>query len=225
MTRRPRIVIPGWVHHVTQRGNHRQVVFFSDHDRSVYLELLSRYFTVYGVMLIGYCLMDNHVHLVVIPERESSLSEGVGQLHHDFALWQNIQCGRTGHLWQNRFYSCPVEGEHVWQVLGYVELNPARAHMVEHAWDWEWSSARAHATGNDLTGLLDLSYWRKTFNETGWKEYLEQMAADVVIQAQIRRATAKGYFLGNQAKALRLERELGIQLLPRKRGRKPRTGN
>jgi putative transposase len=222
MTRRPRIVIPGWVHHVTQRGNHRQTVFFSAHDRAVYLSLLGEYFPTYEIRLIGYDLMDNHVHLVAIPERESSLADGIGQLHHDFALWQNIQRCRNGHLWQNRFFSCPVEQDRVWQVLSYVELNPVRAKIVERAWDWEWSSALAHVTGHDSSGLLDMSLWRRTFNEVKWREYLEEMTAEQSLQAQVRWAVTRGCFLGSEVTALRLERELGKQLLPRRRGRKPR---
>ena len=130
MTRRPRVVIPGWVHHITQRGNHRHSVFFSPHDRNIYLSLLADYFPLYEIHLIGHNLMDNHVHLVVIPEKENSLADGIGQLHHDFALWQNIQHRTSGHLWQNRFFSCPVEEDRVWEVLAYVELNPVRANMV-----------------------------------------------------------------------------------------------
>ncbi len=223
MTRRPRIVIPGWVHHVTQRGNHRQVVFFSDHDRAVYLKLLAKYLPTYQITLIGYGLMDNHVHLIVIPENESCLSDGIGQLHHDFALWQNTQCGRNGHLWQNRFFSCPVEGERAGQVLAYAELNPVRAGMVPNAWDWAWSSAQAHLTGDDVSGLLDMTYWRNAFHDVNWREFLMQFASDNKTANLIRRTTSRGYFLGCKETALRLEKELGIQMLPRKRGRKARS--
>ncbi len=224
MIRPRRIVIPGWLHHVTQRGNHRQTVFFSPQDRFVYLGLMARYFPIYEVTLIGYCLMGNHVHLALIPEKETSLANGVGHLHNDFARWQNIQCNRSGHLWQNRFYSCPVEEERVKEVLSYVELNPVRAGLVENAWDWEWSSARAHVTGMDESGLLDMNYWRRRFNEEEWKLYLGQVAQQKSIFSRIRRATATGRFLGDEATARRLEVELGRPLLPQKRGRKRKSG-
>jgi len=220
MTRRPRIVIPGWIHHVTQRGNHRQKVFYSDHDRVVYLQLLEEYCSKWGMQLIGHNLMDNHIHLAVIPEREDSLSNGIGQLHHDYALWQNIQCHRNGHLWQNRFFSTPVEEERVWEVLAYIELNPVRAGMVEFAWEWEWSSAQAHITGYDPTGLLNMSYWQKQFNAMEWKDYLERINGEESIWKNIRNATMRGLFLGKEETALQLEHELGKQLLLRKRGRK-----
>jgi putative transposase len=164
--------------------------------------------------------MDNHVHHVVIPAREHSLAEGIGQLHHDFARWQNIQRNTSGHLWQNRFYSCPVEEDRVWGVLSYVELNPVRARMVENAWDWEWSSARAHVSNSDPSGLLDMNYWLKTFNDMTWRIYLKEREAEKSDPAEIRRVTAMGRFLGSDETAKRMERELGIRLLPRRRDRK-----
>jgi putative transposase len=223
MTRFSRIVLPGWAHHITQRGNHRQTVFFSDNDRLVYLRILAKYMESYEIVLIGYCLMGNHVHLVPMPGKESSFADGIGRLHHDFALWQNVQCGRSGHLWQNRFFSCPVEEDRIGDVVSYVESNPVRARLVERAWDWEWSSARAHVTGEDPAGLLDMNFWRKRFNPEDWKKNLEQAAAQKSTNASIRRATATGRFLGSEATARQLEQQLGRPLLPRKKGRKRRS--
>lgn len=91
-------------HHVTQRGNHRQTVFFSDHDRNAYLDLLRRHFRQHRLSLIGYCLTSNHVHLVVIPSTVNDLSNGVGGLHQDFLRLEHMEHGQTGHLWQNRFF-------------------------------------------------------------------------------------------------------------------------
>jgi putative transposase len=166
--------------------------------------------------------MDNHVHLAVIPEREDSLSSGIGQLHHDFALWQNIQRQTNGHLWQSRFFSTPVEEERVWEVLAYIELNPVRARMVENAWDWTWSSAQAHITETDISGLLNMNFWQKQFIAEKWKEYLERIKSEESIAKDIRNATMRGLFLGKKETALRLERELGKQLLPQKHGRRPK---
>jgi len=223
MSRRPRIVIPGWMHHVTQRGNHKQTVFYSSDDRNAYLSLCAKYFSKYKIRLIGYNLMSNHVHLAVIPESKSSLSDGIGQLHHDYAIWQNIKRKRNGHLWQNRFYSAPIEEDRIQGVLGYVELNPVRARMVLHAWDWKWSSARAHIENLDSSGLLDMGFWKKRFKSKEWKVYLEQTADDEAIADKIRYATMKGLFFGSEATALRLEWELGVPLREKKRGPKPRS--
>jgi putative transposase len=170
----------------------------------------------------GFVAMDNHVHLAAIPERESCLAIGIGRMHHDFARWQNVQRNQNGHLWQNRFFSCPVEEDRVWSMLAYIELNPVRAGMVVNAWDWAWSSAQAHVTGSDPTGLLNMGFWRRQFTAEGWKRYLEGMAAEKAMNARIRSATATGRLLGSDATARRLEQELGRPLLPRRRGRKSR---
>jgi putative transposase len=84
--------------------------------------------------------MSNHIHGIVIPPTGAALPSGVGTLHRDFSRLQNIRCGRTGHLWQNRFFSCPVQFDRVWDVLAYVELNPVRAHIVEKPAQYQWSS-------------------------------------------------------------------------------------
>ena len=129
MARRARIVIPGWPHNVTQRGNHRQTVFFSDRDRIIYLVLMSRYFRIYELSLIGHSLMSNYVHFVIIPPTAEALSLGVGRLNQDYSRLQNMRCGRTGHLLQNRFFSCPVQHDRVWEALAYAELNEC-AHVL-----------------------------------------------------------------------------------------------
>ncbi len=217
MTRPARIVIPGWPHHVTQRGNLRQTVFFSNDDRRVYLNLLKRHFRAHEVTLLGYALMTNHCHLGPIPPSAEALSNAVGRLNQDFARWQNLRCGRTGHLWQNRFFSCPVYD--VWEVLAYIELNPVRAGLVKSAWDWEWSSAKAHVTGVDETGMLDMSYWSRCFDGPSWQKYLEAAMARKRLHEEIRAATLSGRFWGPDEIAEQLELQCGRSIRRRPRGR------
>ena len=122
-----RVVAAGVPHHITQRGNNRQDVFLLDDDRRFYLETLRERSQRHGVTLLGYCLMTNHVHLVAIPERPDSLARALGQSHSRYAQRFNRRYGRTGHLWQNRFYSCPLGRTHLVRALLYVDLNPVRA--------------------------------------------------------------------------------------------------
>ncbi len=204
MPRRPRLVIPGYTHHVTQRGNHRQSVFFSDEDRRIYLEMLMRPIEAREISLLGYTLMTNHVHHASIPPVEGSLSRAMRALDRDFARFQNLRCNRTGHLWQGRFFSCPVYD--MWATLAYVELNPVRAGIVGSAQDWDWSSARAHLTGTDHSGLLDMDLWRKHFDPLTWRDYLKQAALRTDIQDRIRKATTAGRFCGPEDIAKKLER-------------------
>jgi putative transposase len=135
------------------------------------MQLLSKYIRLYRTDLIGYALMENHVHQLHIPEHKTSLAKAVGRTNNDYARWQNLQCNRTGHLFQARFFSCIVESDALWDVLAYVELNPVRAGLVEAAEEWKWSSARAHFTGIDETGLLDMRRWQEHFDPASWNKF------------------------------------------------------
>ncbi len=220
MPRIARLVIPGWPHHVTQRGNHRQTVFFHDHDREVYLSLLLKYKELYDTHLVGYTLMGNHVHQIPIPERKNSLAKTVGRTNNDFSRWQNVQCGRTGHLWQARFFSCPVEPASLWDVLAYVELNPVRAGLVERPDQWKWSSARAHLCGSDETGLLDMRLWKQHFDPPSWAEFLRGKVSDKQLLHQIREASQTGRPFGGETAIKQAELLLGRSLKFGKRGPK-----
>jgi len=115
MPRVARIVIPGVPHHITQRGNNRLAVFFVDDDRRVYLELLRAQSERFGLKVLGYCLMTNHVHLVATPAGEESLAKAVGRTHFLYTQYVNRLHRRSGHLWQNRFYSCALDEVHLWR--------------------------------------------------------------------------------------------------------------
>src|SRR4051794_7568134 len=112
MPRVARIVIPGLVHHVTQRGNNRQDVFFVNDDRAAYLRILAGQCLRHRVAILAYCLMTNHVHHLLIPATEDSLAKALGRAHWLYTQYVNRLHGRTGHLWQNRFYSCAMDDEH-----------------------------------------------------------------------------------------------------------------
>ena len=158
MVRHARIVLPGVAHHVTQRGNDRQDIFFGDGDRRQYLAYLRESAQREGVELSAYCLMTNHVHLVVTPEREDSLARALGRTHLLYAQYVFKAQGRSGHLWQSRFYSCALDEAHAHNAAAYVELNPVRAAMVSAPWEYAWSSAAGHCgVGGDHSGMLDFA--------------------------------------------------------------------
>jgi putative transposase len=221
MPRIARVVIPGCPHHVTQRGNHRQRVFFSEKDYETYLRLLRKYFSKYGVTLVGFALLPNHTHKIAVPLSPKSLAKGVGLLHNDFARWQQVQRDQTGHLWQNRFFSTPMDDNYFWRALRYVELNPVRAGLVQNAWDWPWSSARAHVTGIDESGLLDMDTWRSRFDCDRWRAYLEEGRNSDREYDEMRKATRTGRPLGDDDFIKRLEDLTGRVLRPKKRGPTP----
>ena len=144
MPRMARIVVPGIPHHLTQRGNRRENVFFNDDHRQRYLQLLLEYSTYHGLSVLAYCLMTNHVHLVAIPVFVASLAAVMRPLNQRYAQFINQCLGISGRLWQGRFFSCPRDESHLWAAIRYVERNPVRARMVERAEHYPWSSAAAH---------------------------------------------------------------------------------
>ncbi len=141
MVRFARVVAPGIAHHITQRGNARRFILEGDDERKVYLDLLQQSVQRHGVELIGYCLMSNHVHLVAIPHGKDALARSLKDTHGRFASYWNAVNHSSGHVWQGRYYSCPLDGGHLWEALRYTELNPVRAGLLARASDWPWSSA------------------------------------------------------------------------------------
>jgi putative transposase len=175
-------------HHVTQRGVGRQRVFYTQRDRQVYLGLLAEQARLAGVRVLAYCLMSNHIHLVVVPERAGSMALCLQRVHGRYAQYLNARRRRSGHLWQNRFFSCPLDERHLWTALRYVEQNPVRAGMVVDAAGYRWSSAAAHLGGRDESRALDLRFWREAGGADRWRQLIEQQADEDEVQ-RLRRAT------------------------------------
>jgi putative transposase len=148
MPREPRIVRPGLPHHVTQRGNRRQKVFFSDGDYTLYCQLLADECRKYGVQVWAYCLMPNHVHLLLVPQSAEALTPAVSETHRRYTTAVNRRQGWTGHLWQGRYGSEPIGNDAaLFTVVRYIEQNPAGAGLVARPELWPWSSANSHLTG------------------------------------------------------------------------------
>jgi putative transposase len=223
MGRNARLVVPLCAHHATQRGNQGQDVFFGDSDRHLYLDLLRENCRRHGIRVLAWCLMTNHVHLVVVPDREQSLAKGLGRTHSDYARWVHLRQRQIGHLWQNRFHSCVLDEAHQWEALRYVELNPVRAGLVGQAWEWPWSSARAHLAGVDRSGLLDLTPWQERYDGPQWRSVLEEGYRQAALIERLREATLTGRPFGNQDFVRQLEVQLNRRLRPEKRGPKARA--
>lgn len=149
MPRLARIVVPGCPHHVTQRGNRREPVFFGPGDYRFYRQLLTESAARAGTEVWAYCLMPNHIHLVLTPQGEDGLRATLAEAHRRYTNFINERHGWTGHLWQGRFGSVPMDEDHLAGAVRYVSLNPVRAGLVARAEEWEWSSVRAHLAGQD----------------------------------------------------------------------------
>jgi putative transposase len=157
---------------VTQRGNNRQDIFFTEEDRCFYLEWLAKYSADAGLDILGYCLMTNHINLVVVPQTADSLAAGVGRAHWRYSQMVNRLHGRCGHLWQGRFFSCALDEAHAYRALAYVERNPVRAKMVRYAWGYPWSSAGAHAGAKMPPEWLEMKRWSRWTDAAHWKKEL-----------------------------------------------------
>ena len=169
MARMARVVIPGIPHHITQRGNRKQKVFFYDEDYQLYIQLISRFCVSARIEVWAYCLMPNHVHLVVVPNKQTNLALAIGEAHRRYTRYVNYRENWRGYLWQGRFASFPMDESYLYSTVRYVERNPVKASLVSSPELWKWSSARAHLRGTDD----DLVKVEPMLQRVGnWSEYL-----------------------------------------------------
>jgi len=218
MARFARVVVVDVPHHVTQRGNARQVLLSEDADRIAYIELLRHQSALHRLSVLGYCLMSNHVHLIASPSSTQALAQTLKHVHGRYASYWNALNSSNGHAWQGRFYSCPLDEDHLWRALRYVELNPVRAGMVEAAALWRWSSAAAHCGIVPADGLLEMERWGKRWTPAQWREHLAagESASDI---SALRKYTHTGRPLGSAEFVEALERSTSRPLIPRQPGR------
>ena len=211
-------MVAGCPHHVTQRGNNRQDVFFVEDDRRHYLRLLREKSAEHKVAIDGYCLMTNHVHLIATPATVGALAETLRRVNQFYTQYINRLHGRSGHLWQDRFFSCGMDEAHFWTALIYVERNPVRAGIVRRAWEWGWSSAAGQCGLGDAAGLLDLGSWRKRSAGQDWRASLALVQDEPMVE-QLRLCTTRGRPLGSDSFVSKLEHLLGRRLRPLPQGR------
>jgi len=220
MSRAPRVIVAGTPYHVTQRGNHGADVFFTPDDRQQYLIWLREYADRYGLKVWAYCLMTNHVHLVVLPATRTALAEVSRALLMRYTRRINAEYEWEGHLWRARYYACALDDAHLKSAVRYVEQNPVRAGLVGEASAYPWSSAAPHCgLRPDPVLADDLPLLGRI---RGWAAWLEEQEADETL-ALLRLRTEKGLPCGSQAFINKIARLLGRQLTPRPRGR-PRKG-
>ena len=217
MARIARIVVPGLPHHITQRGVRRMTVFFSDSDRVAYLKFLCEQSERFGVQYLAWCLMDNHIHLIAVPQSEPSLAKGVGEAHKQYTRMINFREGWRGYLFQGRFFSCPLEGSYAVAAIRYVLRNPVRAGICQQSWEYSWSSAQWMLGLRDDDPLACNSSLLEEVDD--WKVPLEAETSEI---EDLRRHTRTGRPLGSDLFLEHLEAVTGRTLRIRKAGRKPK---
>lgn len=218
MPRLARVVIPNIPYHITQRGNRCDDVFFDDEDRDFYLQTLQEYAKKFAVEVWAYCLMTNHIHLILKPSTEKGLQQVLKPLHMRYAQYINKKMGWKGHLWQGRYFSSALDEAYTYSAVRYIEQNPVRAGMVKDPSEYLWSSARAHL-GLDPDGLLSPmpgGYAPSSAKE--WQVYLNQNTTQESIDIIIRNIE-KGLPCGNKEFIEKMEqqskRDLGYKPIGR----------
>jgi putative transposase len=215
MPRTARLVVPGLPHHITQRGNRRQNVFFRDDDYELYIDLMAEWCARAGVDIWAYCLMTNHVHLIAVPDSEAALARAVSEAHRRYTQEINRRERWTGHLWQGRFASFVMDEPHTLLAARYVEMNPVAAHMTARPDDYRWSSVHAHLAGCD-DRLAKAAPLREMVS-VGWREFL--MDEDDSFGSLLERHSSSGWPLGSDIFLESLEIRTGRAARPAPRGR------
>ncbi len=221
MARLPRIVIPGCPHHVTQRGNRKARVFHSDDDYELYRDLLSEAADKAGSEVWAYCLMPNHVHVIIVPADEDGLRRTFAEAHRRYTTFVNTRQRTSGHLWQGRFGSAAMDEGHLFHAVRYVSLNPVRARLVKRAADWAWSSVPAHLARRG-DGLVKVKPVLKRYGK--FASYLGEDGGEEEGEAfkRLRQAESTGRPVGAEKWLKQLERQTGRRLRPLRRG--PKSG-
>jgi putative transposase len=216
MARMARVVIPGYPHHIVQRGNRRQKTFFSADDYRAYIDLVARTKDEAGISIWAYCLMPNHVHLVAVPDAPDSLAELFRYAHRSYTRRINSREGWRGHLWQERFRSCAMDEPHLMAAVRYVELNPVRAQLCSAPANWPWSSVHAHLRGADDALISTGPMLERVSN---WRHYLATQDSEEQLKT-LRQHVQSGRPAGDNLFIERLERMTGLTLRKDKPGRR-----
>ena len=219
MARLARIVLPGIPHHVTQRGNRRERVFFEEGDYALYLDLLAQAAERARVTIWGYCLMPNHVHIIATPGDEDGLRRTFRYVHRHYTGYINARMRVTGHLWQGRFSSVAMDEAHLVSALRYVALNPVRAKLAARAEDWRWSSTAAHIAG-ESDRFVDVVPALERVGD--FSAFLGEAFDEATSYAALRKAESVGRPVGSKAWLADMEKRTGKALAPRRRGPVPK---
>jgi putative transposase len=217
MARLTRIVVPGCPYHVTAPGNRREPIFFEDGDRDIYCDTLAEQMRKAAVEVWAYCLMPNHVHLILIPNTPDGLALALGAAHRRWANFVNARGRWRGHLFDGRFASVAMDEAHLLAAVRYVAMNPVRARLAARAEDWRWSSTRAHLAATD-DGLVTVAPVLSRIDD-----FAALMEGDGhgSVDGALRKAELTGRPIGTAAFIADLERRLGRPIARRAPGRKP----
>jgi putative transposase len=218
MPRIARVEAVGFPHHVIQRGNRRQKVFLRRTDKQEYLNILKLQAELFDLKVWAYCLMDNHVHLIVVPGKEGSLTKGIGETNRLYTRMINFRERWRGYLWQGRFRSFPMDSDYLYYCVRYVERNPVRAGLVKRPEEYHYSSAKSHIK-RIRDPLLALFYLHEEIRD--WRKYLKEPDDEQRIRI-FHKHILTGRPLGKESFVKKLEKSIGRILRRTKPGPRKR---
>lgn len=224
MARLSRLSIPGYPHHVIQRGNNRQAIFTTPADYQLLLNLLDENARKFGVAVHAYVLMDNHFHLLVTPQAQDSLPKMMQAIGRRYVRHFNAEHGRSGTLWEGRYKSTLIQAErYLLACMAYIDLNPVRAGLVAHARDYPWSS-HGHYIGQTTQRLITPHslYWElgntPFAREAAYAE-LVNAGVDADRQLALTQSTLTGWALGEADFVADLQKKTGRRVSKTQAGR------
>jgi putative transposase len=220
MARLPRIVIPSQAHHVTQQGVRSIAIFRHDGDRKAYLRFMAEETERFGVEVLVWCLMRDHVQLIAVPAEEISLARAIGNAHRRYTRMRNFDEGVRGYLFQGRFSSCALDDRHLAAAARYVLLDPVHGRQAKHPWQYPWSSAPFHVGARRKDPLVRDRRLHGLVHD--WKKLLREEDAEAEQNVQL--CTRTGRPAGSDTFIRRMEKTTGVRLRKRKPGPKPQAG-
>ncbi|MFO8052833.1 MAG: transposase [Candidatus Omnitrophota bacterium] len=219
MPRIARVVVPGYPHHITQRGNYKQDIFSDKSDRKKYLFFIKHESKQYGLNILAYCLMSNHVHFIGIPEKENSLGNTFKYAHMKYSQYYNKKKSLVGHLFQGRFYSCIMDELYALACARYIERNPVRAKLAKKPYFYEFSSAKVHCGMERFDDLgVNMLFEYIDEEQKNWINFIEEEDRGDQIK-EIRKKTRSGRPIGSIGFIEKMEKKLGKSLRMKPKGR------
>ncbi len=223
MARQPRYNLPGQPQHVIIRGNNREPIFIADDDYHQYLELLEKAIKKYPCELHAYVLMTNHVHLLITPQAEGSLSKAIQSIGRGYVQYFNFKYQRTGTLWEGRYKATLIDCDtYALVCYRYIECNPVRAEMVDHPGEYPWSSFRCNALGEPCSFITAHTLYSELGSNTEQRSdnYRALFNAHIPIKTlrEIREMTNKSWVLGDDHFRARIQAQLKRPVAPLPKG-------
>jgi putative transposase len=230
MPRMGRIVLPDFPHHIVQRGHDRNVVFASESDYQYYLDTLAEFKSTYDVKVFSFCLMTNHVHLLLMPSDNKGLGLLMKRLAGRQTRYRNKLEGRSGTLWESRYKSSIVDAEaYLLACVRYIELNPVRANIVADPIDYTWSSYSYRVGKGDYFWLDEIPEIHSKSGEEDESLYCyESYIKDTIPQGEwdlIRMAVRRNQLTGNSRFTAEIDKITGRRIEFRGQGRPVKKGN